>query len=245
MSECALRFRGVAKSFGRVAALADFTLEVPAGGAFGLVGENGAGKTTLIKCLLDFCDVDAGSIEIFGVRHRLTAARARLAFVPERFNPPFYLTGRDFLQYLARLHRVPYDESRVEAVFNALDLDPSALNRPARTYSKGMTQKLALAACLLSNKELYVLDEPTSGLDPKARALFKREVKRLRAARRTIFLTSHSLTDMAEVCDRMAVVHQGRLRFAGAPAELVRRFDARDIEQAFLACIAAAPTAVA
>jgi ABC-2 type transport system ATP-binding protein len=171
MSKSALRFSGVEKCFGRVAALADFTLEVPAGEVFGLVGENGAGKTTLIKCLLDFCEVDAGAIEIFGVRHRLTAARARLAFVPERFNPPFYLTGRDFLQYLARLHRVPYDDSRVEAVFQALDLDQSALARPARTYSKGMTQKLGLAACLLSNKELYVLDEPTSGLDPKARAL--------------------------------------------------------------------------
>ncbi len=242
MSETALRFSEVTKSFGRVAALADFTLDVPAGEVFGLVGENGAGKTTLIKCLLDFCDVDAGTIEIFGVRHRLTAARARLAFVPERFSPPFYLTGRDFLQYLARLHRAPYDESRVEAMFQALDLDASALTRPARTYSKGMTQKLALAACLLSNKDLYVLDEPTSGLDPKARAFLKRELKQLHAARRTIFLTSHSLADVAEMCGRMAVVHQGRLRFAGAPGEFVRRFDARDIEQAFLACIAASPT---
>ncbi|MDH5534070.1 MAG: ABC transporter ATP-binding protein [Betaproteobacteria bacterium] len=243
MSPSALRFSGVEKCFGRVAALANFTLEVPAGEVFGLVGENGAGKTTLIKCLLDFCDVDGGRIEIFGVRHRLTAARARLAFVPERFNPPFYLTGRDFLQYLARLHRVPYDELRVEALFKALDLDQSALTRPARTYSKGMTQKLGLVACLLSNKELYVLDEPTSGLDPKARALLKRELRQLRAARRTIFLTSHSLADVEEMCDRMAVMHQGRLRFAGSPGEFVRQFDARDIEQAFLACISAAPTA--
>jgi ABC-2 type transport system ATP-binding protein len=242
MTETALRFEGVAKTFGRVAALADFTLEVPAGAAFGLVGENGAGKTTLIKCLLDFCDLDAGSVEIFGVPHRETAARARVAFLPERFNPPFYLTGRDFLQYLARLHRVPYDEARVDAMFSALDLDHSALTRPARTYSKGMTQKLGLAACLLSMKDLYVLDEPTSGLDPKARALLKRELKQLRAARRTIFLTSHALADVAEMCDCMAVVHQGRLRFAGAPEAFVRQFDTNNIEQAFLACIAGAPT---
>lgn len=241
MIETALRFEGVAKSFGPVAALADFTLEVPAGATFGLVGENGAGKTTLIKCLLDFCAFDAGAIEIFGVPHHVTAARARLAFLPERFSPPFYLTGRDFVRYLGRLHGVPYDAARIEALFSALDLDASALTRPARTYSKGMTQKLGLAACLLSNKALYVLDEPTSGLDPKARALLKGELKKLRAAGRTIFLTSHALADVAEMCDRMAVVHQGRLRFAGSPEEFVRRFDTNDIEQAFLACIAGAP----
>lgn len=237
MSDCALRFSGVAKSFGSVAALADFSLEVPAGAVFGLVGENGAGKTTLIKSLLDFCEVDHGSIEIFGVSHRMTAARARLAFLPERFNPPFYLTGRDFLQYLARLHRLPYDAARARAMFTALDLDHSALTRPARSYSKGMTQKLGLAACLLSQADLYVLDEPTSGLDPKARALFKRELAQLRAAGRTVFLTSHALADVAEMCDRMAVVHRGRLKFTGSPEEFTRGFGVSDIERAFLACI--------
>lgn len=243
MSEVAIAFRGVTKSFAGVDAVTNFTLDVPAGEIVGLVGENGAGKTTLIKCLLDFCDVDSGTIEIFGVPNRLTAARARLAYVPERFNPPFYLTGRDFLQYLARMHQAPYEQTRVEAMFRALDLDPSALARPARSYSKGMAQKLALAASLLSDKQLYILDEPTSGLDPKARALVKDQLKQTRAARRTIFLTSHSLADVAEMCDRMALVHQGRLRFAGSPEEFVRRYDAPDIEQAFLACIASAPAA--
>ena len=151
---------------------------------FGLVGVNGAGKTTLIKCLLDFCDADGGAIEIFGVPHRDTAARARLAYLPERFNPPFYLTGRDFLQYMLGLHRAPYDDDRVARMFGALDLEPAALDRPARAYSKGMTQKLGLAACLLSGKELYVLDEPTGGLDPKARALLKSELRRCARAGR-------------------------------------------------------------
>jgi ABC-2 type transport system ATP-binding protein len=101
-----------------------------------------------------------------------------------------------------------------------------------------MTQKLGLAACLLSNKDLQVLDEPASGLDPKARALFKRELSRLRDTGRTVFFSSHALADIEQVCDRLAVVHQGRLRFAGTPDELRRRFDsAGDLEQAFLACI--------
>ena len=237
MNDLALRFSGVGKTYAGVAALSGFSLEVRRGEFFGLVGVNGAGKTTLIKCLLDFCDADAGAIEIFSTPHRMTAARARVAFLPERFNPPFYLTGRDFLQYMLRLYRAAYDEAGVARVFAALDLEPSALDRPARTYSKGMTQKLGLAACLLSGKDLYVLDEPTGGLDPKARALLKSELAALKRSGRTVFLTSHALADVAEMCDRMAVLHAGRLRFAGTPRELTGRFGARDLEQAFLSCI--------
>ncbi|MBI3042478.1 MAG: ABC transporter ATP-binding protein [Betaproteobacteria bacterium] len=245
MSEIALRFARVAKTYAGVPALSEFSLEVARGEFFGLVGVNGAGKTTLIKCLLDFCDTDGGAIEIFDLPHRATAARARLAFLPERFNPPFYLTGRDFVRYLLELYRAPYDEARVARLFGALDLDLSALDRPARTYSKGMTQKLGLAVCLLSGKDLYVLDEPTGGLDPKARALLKEELGELRRAGRTVFFTSHALIDVAELCDRMAVVHAGRLRFAGSPRELIARHGAPDLERAFLDCIGgnAAPAA--
>lgn len=239
MNDAALHFEKVAKSFGDVAALSDFTLEVERGEFFGLVGVNGAGKTTLIKCLLDFCETDGGAIEIFGVAHRITAARARVAFLPERFNPPHYLTGRDFLQYMLKLYRRPYDDVQVAHMFGALDLELSALDHAARTYSKGMTQKLGLAACLLSGKDLYVLDEPTGGLDPKARALLKSALRELRRAGRTVFFTSHALADVAEMCDRLAVLHAGRLRFAGTPRDLVGRFGAADLEEAFLACIAA------
>ena len=243
MSDIALRFANIHKSFGGVPALVDVSLEVRRGECCGLVGENGAGKTTLIKCMLDFCESDSGDIEIFGVSHRLTAARAPLAYLPERFNPPFYLTGRDFLQYMLKLHRTRYDDAQVMRMFNALDLDLAALAKPARTYSKGMTQKLGLAACLLSGKDLHVLDEPTGGLDPKARAVLKQELMQLRNAHRTVFLTSHALADVEEMCDRMAILHDGRLRFAGAPEELRRRFGSRDLEQAFLACIAEPATA--
>src|SRR5262249_12684043 len=140
MNENTLAFDRVGKAYGGVNALNDFSLEVRRGEFIALVGVNGAGKTTLIKCLLDFCDTDKGTIEILGVPHRETAARAQLAYLPERFNPPFFLTGRDFLQYMLRLYREPYEERRVLRMFSALDLDPAALGRPARTYSKGMTQ---------------------------------------------------------------------------------------------------------
>ena len=238
MSDAALRFVNVSKSYGAAAALCDVTFDVQRGEFFGLAGENGAGKTTLIKCLLDLAAIDAGRIEIFGATHRAAGSRARLAFLPERFSPPYYLSGRSFLRYMLDLHRTGYEESRSTHTLAGLDLAPGVLDKPARTYSKGMTQKLGLAVCLLSNKELLVLDEPMSGLDPKARALVMQELRGLRTAGRTVLLTSHALADIEELCDRMAILHQGRLKFAGAPDELRGMFGARRLEEAFLACIA-------
>jgi ABC-2 type transport system ATP-binding protein len=237
MESAALVFEHVRKTFGRHVALADFTLQVGAGELFGLVGMNGAGKTTLIKCLLDFATPDAGSIRLFGVPSATTAARADLAFLPERFLPPYYLTGADFLRYMLKLHRAPYDRPQIETMCDALDLDRRALALPVRSFSKGMTQKLGLAACLLSGKRLYVLDEPSSGLDPKARALLKRELLGLRARGCTLFLTSHLLADIEQLCDRMAVLHEGSIRYVGTPAGLLERTHTRDMEEAFLACI--------
>jgi ABC-2 type transport system ATP-binding protein len=243
MDDIALAFEHVRKTFGRRVALADFSLTVRAGELFGLVGINGAGKTTLIKCLLDFAGADSGSIRLFGVPSQMTAARAPLAFLPERFLPPYYLTGRDFLRYMAQLHRTPFDEVTIGTMCDALDLDRRALALPVRAFSKGMTQKLGIAACLLSGKRLYVLDEPGSGLDPKARALLKRELQGLRTRGCTLFVTSHLLADIEQLCDRMAILHDGTIRYLGTPAGLLERAGTRDMEQAFLACIEAEPAA--
>src|SRR5258708_3962809 len=233
----AISFRSLPKSYADVPVLRELALEIPAGHTFGLVGMNGAGKTTMLKCLLDFCEFDAGDIRIFGVRNRDTRARARLAFLPERFVPPYYLTGEDFLRYMMKLYQHSYTRVDVARLLAELDLAESALAKPVRAFSKGMTQKLGLAACLLSGRELLVLDEPTSGLDPKARALLKSRLQAARAAGRTVFLTSHALADVDELCDQMAVLHQGELRFSGTPAQLRTDYGAGTLEQAYLACI--------
>jgi ABC-2 type transport system ATP-binding protein len=238
MTATALRFNNIVKRYEKKSVLQGISLDIAQGEFFGLVGMNGAGKTTLIKCLLDFCAADAGDVAIFGVNHRHTQARKRLAFLPERLSPPYYLTGRDFLKYTLKLQGLAYDPVQVDEMLQSLDFDASALKRPVRSYSKGMTQKLGLAACFLANKELYVLDEPMSGLDPKARALLKAHLLKLRASGRTLFFSSHALADVEEICDRMAILHNGQLGFTGSPLECKQRFEASTLEQAFMKCIA-------
>lgn len=235
----ALHFSRLSKTYGNSVVLQGIDLTVQPGEFFGLVGVNGAGKTTLLKCLLDFSEPDSGSIEIFGVSHRRYQSREKLAFVPERFTPPYYLTGRNFLDYMLRLRGQTYDPIRVGSMLDALDLDLVALDKPVSAYSKGMTQKLGLAACFLSERPLYLLDEPMSGLDPKARALLKRQLQSFRERGHTLFFSSHTLADVEEICERMAILHQGTLRFVGTPGECRQHFNADSLEQAFMNCIAA------
>jgi ABC-2 type transport system ATP-binding protein len=233
----AIRISNVAKRFSRLQVLDGVDLEVAQGEFFGLVGVNGAGKTTCIKGLLDFTSIDAGSFEIFGIHHRETRARERLAFLPERFLPPYYLSGRDFLDYMGRLHGCITGEDERRDMCGKLDLDPGALAKPVRVYSKGMAQKLGLAACFLSGKDLFVLDEPMSGLDPKARLLVKRHLQACRAQGRTIFISTHMLSDVDELCDRMGILHGGKLRFVGSPQECRDTYFSETLEEAYLSCI--------
>jgi ABC-2 type transport system ATP-binding protein len=236
-SIAAVRVRALAKRYGDVEALRGIDLEVAAGASFGLVGCNGAGKSTLLRCMLDLSSSDAGSVEIFGVPARSPAARRRLAYVPERFVPPHYLRSREFLELMARLSGVTLEPARAAAALEELELERDVLDRPVRKLSKGMTQKLGLAACFLLARDLYVLDEPMSGLDPAARVAVKSALRRLSAEGRTLFFTSHVLADVEELCSTLAVLDRGGVRFFGAPAELCRRYDEPRLESAFMRCL--------
>lgn len=235
----ALKFDGVGKKFGKSVVFNDLDFSVDSGSFLGLAGVNGAGKTTLIKCLLDFCALDSGRVEIFGISHVERGARARLAYLPERFNPPYYLKGGDFLDYALKLQEIRPDAAAVLATLEDLDLDREALAKPVKAFSKGMTQKLGLAACFLSGKDLLVLDEPMSGLDPKARALVKLKLLQMREAGKTLLFTSHSLVEMSEICDTMMVLHNGAIRFSGTPDAFSRTSPEPGIERAFLLSIGA------
>ncbi|MSQ72057.1 MAG: ABC transporter ATP-binding protein [Betaproteobacteria bacterium] len=241
MSQSVVRFSGVSKRFGANQVLRGIELGIESGQFFGLVGVNGTGKTTLLKCLLNFCDPDEGRIEVFGVAQHHPRSRARLTYLPERFMPPYFLTGREFLTMMLRLSGTNEAPGTVEGMLELLELDSSALGRPVRSYSKGMTQKLGIAACFLSGRDLYVLDEPMSGLDPKARALVKSLLLRLRREGRSLLMTSHSLADIEEICDHMAVLHNSSVLFSGRPGDLRMRHDGATLERAFLECIESAP----
>ena len=239
----AVRIRALAKRYGAVAALAGVDLAVPAGEAFGLVGANGAGKTTLIKCLLDLVAQDAGQAEIFGLPARNPEARRRLAYLPERFVPPHYLRGAEFLSSMLELAGGRYDPAVALRLLEELQLERSVLEQPVRNLSKGMTQKLGLAACLLVERDLYLLDEPISGLDPPARVAVKSVLPRSAAEGRTLFFTSHVLADVEELCGSLAVLDAGRVRFRGSPAALRGRYAEQSLERAFMRCIRDAATA--
>ncbi len=236
-SSAALRAAGLVKRFGALPALDGVDMEVAPGAALGLVGANGAGKTTFIKCALDLCAADAGRVEIFGCDSRQALARARLAYLPERFVPPYYLLGREFLAMTLELAGARLERASADALATELELDPDALDRPVRQLSKGMTQKLGLAACFLLPRDLYLLDEPMSGLDPAGRVAVKTVLARLHRGGSALFFTSHVLTDVEELCSIITVLERGTVRFCGAPAELCRRYGERNLELAFLRCI--------
>ena len=233
----ALRIRALRKRYAKFEVLREVDLDVGAGEAFGLVGANGAGKTTLIKCLLALAAFDAGTIEIFGIAAQNPAARRRLAYLPERFNPPYYLRAREFIAMMFELGGARYDAAGVSALFAELELEERVLEQPVRQLSKGTTQKLGLAGCFAVPRDLYVLDEPMSGLDPAARVAVKTVLQRLAAEGRTLFFTSHVLADVEELCSAIAVLERGAVRFRGSPAALCERYAERSLERAFLRCI--------
>jgi ABC-2 type transport system ATP-binding protein len=231
----AIRIEALRKRYGSLLALDAVDLVVAPGEAFGLVGANGAGKTTLIKCLLDLCAY--GNVRIFGLAADLPRSRRRLAYVPERFMPPHYLRSREFLELLARSFELRYDPARAQSMLSDLELDAGVLERPVRSLSKGMTQKLGLAASFLLERDLYVLDEPMSGLDPAARVAVKSVLRRLAAEGRTLLFTSHVLADVEELCSSIAVLEKGSVRWHGPPQALCARYREPRLEQAFMRCV--------
>ena len=232
-----IEIAGLCSRYGRTDVLTDITLNVRQGEILGLIGLNGAGKSTLLKSILMLVVPTAGSVHLFGEPHERPGSRAQLAYLPEKFQPPSHLPGHDFVRLSLAFYRRRVRRAVVSNLAEELDLDPAALRRPIRSYSKGMAQKLGILATLLTDRPLLILDEPMSGLDPKARILLKRQLVAARARGRTIFMSSHILADHDELCDRVAVLHQGRLGYVGSPAGLKESQGAPTLETAFLAAI--------
>ncbi len=214
----AISARSLVKTFGRARALDGLDLTVTVGEVHGLLGPNGAGKTTTIRVLLGLLHADAGEVTCLGgdpwrdavVLHR------RLAYVPGEVNLWPKLSGGEVIDVLGRL-RGDLDHRRRDEMLDRFELDPT---KKARTYSKGNRQKVALVAALSSNAELLILDEPTSGLDPLMESVFQDCIREVKAQGRTVLLSSHILSEVEELCDRVSIIRSGRTVQTGTLADL-------------------------
>jgi ABC-2 type transport system ATP-binding protein len=193
------------------------SFDVREGEIFGFVGPNGAGKTTLLKVLMGLIRATSGRAEILGRDVRETEFRRHVGFLPE--NPYFYdyLSGRETIDFYARLCGVPGSErpERVRRLLEWVGLGPAADAR-LRTYSKGMQQRVGIAQALVHDPKVVFLDEPMSGLDPIGRKEIRDLVLRLRSEGKTVFMNTHILSDVEMLCDRVAIIVQGRIRYEGA-----------------------------
>ncbi|MFD4626585.1 ATP-binding cassette domain-containing protein [Streptomyces sp. NPDC058475] len=213
-------------AFGETRAVDGLELSVRDGEVFGLLGPNGAGKTTAIRCITTLLPVPAGMVRVFGhdaARERM-AVRRLLGYVPQQLSADAGLTGRENVELFARVFDVSRKEraARVDQALAAVDLTDAA-QRLAKTYSGGMVRRLELAQALVSAPRLLILDEPTIGLDPIARTSVWEHINAVREATgMTVLVTTHYMDEADQYCDRVALMHRGRVRALGTPEELRR-----------------------
>jgi len=224
-----LAYRGVSKRFGPRAALEDVSLEVVPGEVFGLLGPNGAGKTTLIRIGLDILRADEGEVRLFGTQPSRKALD-RASYLPEERGVYRRAKVRELLEYLGALKGLKRVEARRAAGhwLERVGLSQVADQR-VESLSKGMTQKVQIAGCLMTEPELCILDEPFSGLDPVNVALVTELIEERRARGRTTVLSTHMMHQVEALCDRVALVHRGRLVVYGQLDEIRRRYSPHEV----------------
>jgi ABC-2 type transport system ATP-binding protein len=214
----AVEVTGLAKRFGPVRALDGLDLAVPTGEVTGFLGPNGAGKSTTIRVLLGLLRADGGAATVLGGDpwSDAVALHRRIAYVPGDVTLWPNLTGGEAIDILCRLSG-PLDARRKARMLDRFELDPT---KKARTYSKGNRQKVALVAALASDAELLLLDEPTSGLDPLMEAAFTESIREVKAAGRSVLLSSHIFAEVEKLADRVTIIRDGRTVESGTLAEL-------------------------
>lgn len=233
----AIVFDGVRKSYYQPAtasiihALDGLSLEVKIGEIFGFVGLNGAGKTTAVKILLGLCRADAGKALVFSGPFAGSMAQ-KIGFAPEVSDLPDFLSVEELLEYACVLVGVDATDALIDRAVAMLSLEDERLRRVS-LLSKGTRQRVALAAAIVHQPQLVILDEPSSGLDPLGRRLIKSVIKRLNGEGATIFFSTHILSDLPGLCNRIGVINRGRQIFVGNPAEFCGSADGAGLEERF------------
>jgi ABC-2 type transport system ATP-binding protein len=230
MTPTAIRTEGLTKRYGTVEALSNLDLEVAPGEVLGYLGPNGSGKTTTIRLLLGLVHPTAGRSEIFGLDSQRDAVEAhrRLSYVPGEANLWPSLTGEETLHLLGRVQGA-IDAHYRDQLIDRFDLD---ITKKVRAYSKGNRQKLILVAGLMGRADLLILDEPTSGLDPLMEQAFRHSVNEAKERGQTVFLSSHILSEVEALCDRVGILRQGVLVDIGTLADM-RHLSSLTIEATF------------
>ncbi len=217
-------------------AIEDLNLEIKKGEVFGFLGPNGAGKSTVIKILLDFIRPDSGSITIKELPVNEPKVRKYIGYLPE--NPFFYdhLTAEETLKFGGKTAGMEKGvlEERIDQLLTCLNLF-HVKKQPIRTYSKGMVQRLGLALALIHEPEICILDEPMSGLDPLGRRLVADLILDMRKMGKTVFFSSHILSDIESLCDRIGILNEGKLLFCGPLEDFVE--ESTGLEAAFIKII--------
>jgi len=229
-SRPAVECRGLRKVFRdfwlrpRVVAVDGLDLRIEPGEVFGLLGPNGSGKSTTIKLLLGLLFPSAGELSLLGGRPGDPGVLARIGYLPEESHLYPFLDGAEILEFTGRLFGVaaPERRRRAEELLDMVGL-PDVRGRPVEQYSKGMQRRIGLAQSLVNDPELLILDEPTNGLDPIGTRQVKDVIRALRDRGKTVIVTSHLLSDVEEVCDRVAILYGGRCRVVGTVDELLDR----------------------
>lgn len=228
-----LKISEISKTFAKPV-LSSVSFDVRPNEIFGFIGLNGQGKTTLIKIILDLLDQDEGEVEIFGVSRLLPEARSKVCYLPEKFQPSVHQRGEEFLRFALGFYKKRYDADIARQICDRLDLPFNVLGQKISRYSKGMIQKLGLLAVFLSEAELVILDEPMSGLDPRARIALKHELIAYKNSGKTIFFSSHILSDMDEICDQIAILNNSKIAYCGSPQGFKSKHKQDSLDKAFL-----------
>ncbi len=232
--DLSVRFRDRGRT---VEALRGLTLSVDKGEVFGFLGPNGSGKTTTMLVLLGFIEPHSGSAFIFGEDVRSRIARERIGYLPERAESYSFLTGRELLSMAGSLFKMGRTslKNRIGELLDQLHLSEAADRRIA-TYSRGMLQRIGLAQALINDPDLLILDEPTGGMDPLGRREIRKIISDLRARGKTVFFSSHELSEVELVCDHVAIIANGRISALGAVSELMP--GSESLERYFLKIVA-------
>jgi ABC-2 type transport system ATP-binding protein len=212
------------KTYGRVEALKGVSIRVEPGEIYGLLGQNGAGKTTLIKILLGIVQKTDGDAALLGEPAGTVHVRQRVGYLPEDHRFPEYHTGYSLMDFYGQLYGLPRDQRRrkIPEMLEVVGIR-NRMDSRIRTYSKGMKQRLGIAQAMFHDPQVIFLDEPTDGVDPVGRREIRELMERLKAEGKTIFLNSHLLGEVEQVCDRVAILQKGQLARQGTVADLTKQ----------------------